>query len=71
MFKVLRDVKVDYKDYRDRRIILQLYKIQRAVTGRHGLQAKILKCVGQGCVCKAFNVCVEYAMQEFMETSNH
>ena len=38
MFKVLKDVQVDY---RDRRIILRPYKNQRVLIGRDGHQAKI------------------------------
>ena len=35
VFKVLRDVKVEY---RDRRIILKVHKNQRVLIGRDGLQ---------------------------------
>ena len=44
MFKVHRDIKVDYGN---RRIILQLYKDQRALTSRDGFEAKTSKAVRQ------------------------
>ena len=45
MIRILKDVKVDYKD---RRIIQQLYKNERALISRDGLKTKISKADTQG-----------------------
>ena len=58
--------------YRDRRIILHVYKNQEALMSQDRLQAKISKGVGQRCGLAPllFNLYVEYMKKEFMGTSN-
>ena len=55
--------------YRDRRIILQLYKNQRALISRDGPKANISK--GCGLSSLLFDLYVGDAEKEFMETSNN
>ena len=70
MLKTLKRLKVDY---RDRKIIYQLYKNQTALIGKEQMTAKIGKGVRQGCSLSPllFNIYVEEAMKEFSAKCTH
>lgn len=70
LFETLRKLKIDY---RDRRILYQLYKNQTALIGKERVEARIGKGVRQGCGLSPllFNIYIEEAIQEFLATNSH